>query len=96
MRQSLSYRQRDETGHSPRKGERRGGPLITDGIPVTDWTQVRHTQAADCKRVSTVRAVGGVRLERHRKGWPVIFCPRNRGILYTSQADNLNCLIARI
>ena len=33
-----------------------GGPLITDGIPVTDWTQVRHTQAADCKRVSTVRA----------------------------------------
>ncbi len=65
-------------------------------IPVTDWTQVRHTQAADCKRVSTVRAVGEVRLERHREGWPVIFCPRKTGILYVSQADNLNCLIARV
>ena len=28
----VSYRQRGETGHSPA----RGGPLITDGIQVTD------------------------------------------------------------
>ena len=31
----VSYRQRGETGYSPA----RGGPLITDGIQVTDLAQ---------------------------------------------------------
>lgn len=38
----VSYRQRGETGHSPAKG----WAADSNGIPVTDWTQVRHTQAA--------------------------------------------------
>lgn len=39
-----SYRQRDEAGHSPS----RGGPLITDEIPVTDWTQAHLPRKGWC------------------------------------------------